>query len=208
MTSISFILIAVASYLIGSISSAILVGRVLSGDDIRTHGSGNAGATNALRTYGKMAAVYVTLGDCLKAVICCVGAMLIAKYTPLGAENTKLAIYAAGVGVALGHNFPLYFNFKGGKGILVSITALFFADWKIALAVFVISVTIMVITKLVSLGSVIGSSLFIVFAFIFRLNDVSYVVFTTLLALLAIWRHRANIVRLIKGNESKITDKK
>ena len=208
MTSISFILIAVASYLIGSISSAILVGRVLSGDDIRTHGSGNAGATNALRTYGKMAAVYVTLGDCLKAVICCVGAMLIAKYTPLGAENTKLAIYAAGVGVALGHNFPLYFNFKGGKGILVSITALFFADWKIALAVFVISVTIMVITKLVSLGSVIGSSLFIVFAFIFRLNDVSYVVFTTLLALLAIWRHRANIVRLIKGNESKITGKK
>ncbi len=208
MTVISLILIAVASYLVGSISSAILVGRIISGDDIRSYGSGNAGATNALRTYGKMAAVYVTLGDCLKSAICCVAAILIAKFTPLGAENTKLAIYSAGIGAVLGHNFPLYFKFRGGKGILVSVTALFFADWKIALAVFVISIVIMIITRLVSLGSVIGSVLFILFAFIFKRNDVAYVVFTTFLGLLAIWRHRANIARLIKGTESKITDKK
>ncbi|MBQ3573737.1 MAG: glycerol-3-phosphate 1-O-acyltransferase PlsY, partial [Clostridia bacterium] len=178
------------------------------GDDIRTHGSGNAGATNALRTYGKMAAVFVTLGDCLKAVIACVLARLIARYTPLGADNTALAIYCAGFGAVLGHNFPLYFKFKGGKGILVSVTALLFAHWQIALAVIVISIAIMAITKYVSLGSVIGSILFIVFAFIFELDNTAYVIFTTVLALLAIYKHRANIVRLIKGTESKLTDKK
>ena len=208
MVILFLLTIAAASYLIGSISSAILVGRIISGDDIRSHGSGNAGATNALRTYGKMAALYVTLGDCLKAVICCVGAILISKFTPLGSENTKLAIYAAGIGVALGHNFPIYFNFKGGKGILVSITALFFADWRIALAVIIISIATMAVTKIVSLGSVLGAVLFIVFAFIFKLNDIAYIVFTLFLALLAIYRHRANIVRLLNGTESKLTDKK
>ena len=208
MVILFLLAIAVASYLIGSISSAIIVGRIISGDDIRSHGSGNAGATNALRTYGKMAAVYVTLGDCLKSAICCVAAILIAKFTPLGEENTKLAIYASGIGVALGHNFPIFFKFKGGKGILVSITALFFADWRIALAVFVISIATMAITKIVSLGSVLGSVLFIVFALIFKLSEPAYVVFTILLAVLAIYRHRANISRLIKGTESKLTDKK
>lgn len=208
MTIIFLIAIAVISYLIGSVSSAILVGRIMSGDDIRSHGSGNAGATNALRTYGKLAAVFVTLGDCLKSVICCVFAILLAKFTPLGTENTKLAVYAAGIGVALGHNFPIFFKFKGGKGILVSITALFFADWRIALAVFIISIAVMIITKLVSLGSVLGSVLFIVFALIFKRDDVGYLIFTIFLALLAIYRHRANISRLIKGTESKITDKK
>ncbi len=208
MTIFLLIICFAVSYLIGSVSSAILVGRIMSGDDIRSHGSGNAGATNALRTYGKLAALFVTLGDCLKAVICCVGAILLAKFSPLGAENTKLAIYAAGIGVTFGHNFPLYFNFKGGKGILVSITSLFFADWKIALAVFIISIAVMIITRLVSLGSVLGSLLFIVFALIFKRDDIAYVVFTVFLALLAIYRHRSNIARLIKGTESKVTDKK
>lgn len=208
MVVLFFIAIVVTAYLIGSVSSAILVGRIISGDDIRSHGSGNAGATNALRTYGKTAALYVTLGDCMKAAISCVLAIIIAHFTPLGVDNTKLAIYAAGTGVALGHNFPLYFKFKGGKGILVSITALFFADWRIALAVTIIAVLSMAITKYVSLGSVLGATLFIIFALIFKLSDTGYVVFTLFLALLAIYRHKANIVRLVKGTESKLTDKK
>lgn len=208
MTIFWLILILIISYLLGSISTAILVGKIISGDDIRTHGSGNAGATNALRTYGKTAAAFVTLGDCLKAVTSCILAILIAHFTPLGADNSKLAIYCAGFGAVLGHNFPLYFKFKGGKGILVSVTALMFANWQIALAVVVISIAIMAITKYVSLGSVIGSILFIVFAFIFELDNTAYVIFTTALALLAIYKHKTNIVRLIKGTESKLTDKK
>ena len=208
MTIFWLILITIIAYLLGSISTAILVGKMISGDDIRSHGSGNAGATNALRTYGKVAAVFVTLGDCLKAVIACILAILIARYTPLGTDNTALAIYCAGFGAVLGHNFPLYFNFKGGKGILVSVTALMFAHWQIALAVVIISITIMAITKYVSLGSVIGSMLFIVFALIFELDNIAYVIFTTTLALLAIYKHKTNIIRLIKGTESRLTDKK
>lgn len=208
MTIFWLISIALISYLLGSISTAILVGKIISGDDIRSHGSGNAGATNALRTYGKLAAAFVTLGDCLKAALSCVLALLIARHTPLGADNTALAIYCAGFGAVLGHNFPLYFKFKGGKGILVSVTALMFAHWQIALAVTIISITIMAITKYVSLGSVIGAILFIVFAFIFEFDNTAYVVFTTALGLLAIYKHKTNIVRLINGTESKLTDKK
>ena len=131
MTILWLIVIAAVSYLIGSISCAIIIVKAMGGDDIRSHGSGNAGATNALRTYGKLAALLVTLGDRLKSAICCIVAILLAKYTPLGAENRDLALYAAGFGSVLGHNFPLYFNFKGGKGILVSVTAYFFANWQI-----------------------------------------------------------------------------
>lgn len=209
MNMLYYILIAIFSYLIGSVSTAILVGKIISGDDIRSHGSGNAGATNALRTYGKAAAAYVTVGDCLKSAISCISAILIARFTPLGAENTDIAVYCAGFGAVMGHNFPLYFKFKGGKGILVSVTALYFANWQIALAVTIISIAIMAITKYVSLGSVIGASLFIIFGFIFKLDDnVPYVVFAILLGSIAIYRHKTNIVRLIKGTENKLTDKK
>lgn len=208
MNILILIVLAVISYLIGSISSAILVGKIISGDDIRSHGSGNAGATNALRTYGKGAAALVTLGDCLKAVVCCLLAIAAAHITPLGTENTKLAIYVAGIGAVLGHNFPLYFGFKGGKGILVSITALMFADWRIALIVMIISISVMVITRYVSLGSVLGAVLFIAAALIFKRGDIQYMVFAIVLALIAIYKHRTNISRLIHGTESKVGSKK
>ena len=208
MNALILILVFIGSYLIGSINSAILVGRVVSGDDIRNHGSGNAGATNVLRTYGKACAAFVVLCDCLKSAVSCLLAMLVAKITPLGIDNVKLAIYAAGLGAAVGHNYPVFFNFRGGKGILVSITAYYFADWKIALLVTVIGILLIIITKYVSLGSCVGAALFIVFAFIFKLDDLPYIIFAILISSLAIYRHRENIKRLFKGTESKITDKK
>ncbi len=208
MNALILILVFIGSYLIGSINSAIVVGRIASGDDIRNHGSGNAGATNVLRTYGKLCAVFVVLGDCLKSVVSCLLAMLVANITPLGADNVKLAIYAAAIGSAVGHNYPVFFNFRGGKGILVSITAYYFADWKIALAVTIIGILLIIITKYVSLGSVVGAALFIIFAFIFKLDDLPYIIFAIILSGLAIYRHKENIKRLIKGEESKITDKK
>lgn len=198
----------VIAYLIGSVSTAILVGKAVSGDDIRDHGSGNAGATNALRTYGKAAAAAVTLGDCLKAAAACCAAILLAHFTSLGRENQDLAIYAAGIGAALGHNFPVYFNFKGGKGVLVSITALMFADWKIALAALVIAIAIMAVTRYVSLGSVLGAVAVIILALIFKTDDTAYICFAVIMAALTIIRHRTNIVRLFKGTESKLGSKK
>ncbi|MBQ7108893.1 MAG: glycerol-3-phosphate 1-O-acyltransferase PlsY [Clostridia bacterium] len=203
-----FAVILLGSYLIGSVSSAIIVGKAIGGDDIRSHGSGNAGATNALRTYGKAAAALVTVGDCLKSAICCTLAIVIARTTSIGIENQLYAVYAAGFGVVLGHNFPVFFKFKGGKGILVSVTAYMFADWRIALGITIFSLIIIAVTKYVSLGSIVGAALFIICGFIFKGETPSYIVYAIIISSLAIYRHRANIKRLIKGTESKITDKK
>ncbi len=205
---LAVLIIFVVSYLTGSINSAIIVGRIMGGDDIRSHGSGNAGATNALRTYGKKAALYVTLGDCLKSAISCIIALVAASILERTSDGRAILLYAAGFGAVLGHNFPVFFGFKGGKGILVSVTALAFADWQIALMVFVISIAVMAITRYVSLGSVLGAVLFMTFAVTLRTDNVAYIVYTFVLGILAIYRHRQNIVRLIKGTESKLGKKK
>ncbi len=196
------------AYLIGSISTAIIVGRFMAGDDIRSHGSGNAGATNALRTYGKKAAVFVVLGDCLKAVVAILVGMIEAKVIGANAQTIQLAVYIAGVGAVLGHNFPLYFKFRGGKGILVSTVAILFADWKIGLAVIVFSILIMAITRYVSLGSVLGSVALVILGFIFHFGDTPYLIFAVILAVSAIFMHRGNIKRLINGTENKLGSKK
>lgn len=207
MTTFILILILIVSYLIGSINSAILFGK-LKGDDIRSHGSGNAGATNALRTYGASAGIAVFAGDCMKSAISCLLAILLAHFTPLGVENVHYAVYSAGLGAVLGHNFPLYFGFKGGKGISVSITALIFANWQIGLAVLILSVALIAITRYVSLGSVTGAVLFIVLPLIFKHDDLPYLIYCLILACLAIYKHRGNIKRLLQGTESKLGSKK
>lgn len=201
------LIILIVSYLIGSINSAIIVGKLKGGDDIRHHGSGNAGATNTLRTYGKAAAVFVTLGDCIKSAISCIIAIITANFLNFTNDQSLILLYTAGFGAVLGHNFPLFFGFKGGKGILVSITALMFADWKIALPVFIICIAVMAITKYVSLGSVLGAVLFVVFGLIFRWDTPPYIVYTIIMASLAIYKHRTNIKRLLNGTESKLGQK-
>ncbi len=194
-------IIFILSYLIGSINTSIIVGKCLAGTDIRQHGSGNAGATNTLRTLGKKAGILVVLGDCLKAVIAVVIAMLILPVQPL-------AVYCAGIGAVLGHNFPLYFKFKGGKGILVSMVAMLFADWQIALIVIALSVLIIALTRYVSLGSMLGSLAFILLSVTLRFGDWSLIVFSIFMGGLAIFMHRANIKRLLNGTESKLGQKK
>lgn len=196
------------AYLIGSISTAILVGRFMAGDDIRSHGSGNAGATNALRTYGKKAAVFVVLGDCLKAVIAILIGMVEAQVIGADPATTRLAVYVAGIGAVLGHNFPLYFKFKGGKGILVSTVAILFADWKVGLLVVIFSILVMAVTRYVSLGSVLGAVAFVILGLIFHFGDVPYLIFAVILAASAIFMHRENIKRLLNGTENKLGSKK
>ena len=195
----------IQAYLIGSISTAILTGRVVAGDDIRSHGSGNAGATNALRTYGKKAAAFVTLGDCLKAIIAILIGMFIAKLG--GAENNRLFIYLASLGAVLGHNFPLYFRFRGGKGVLVSVVGIFFTDWRIGLIVFAVSIAVMAISRYVSLGSVLGAVMFAVLVPIFHNGDTAFIVYAVLIAVLAVYKHRTNIMRLVRGEENKLGKK-
>lgn len=190
-----------AAYLIGSINTSIIVSKIMTGDDIRNHGSGNAGATNTLRTVGKLGALFVVIGDALKAVISIVLARLITK-------NDADAVYIAGMGVVLGHNFPVFFGFKGGKGVLVSLVAMLFADWRIGLVTAAIAIAIMVISRYVSLGSILGAVIFIVMSLIFHAGDSKFVVFSIMLSGLVIYMHRTNIVRLVRGTENKTSFKK
>lgn len=208
MNYICLISIFIVAYLIGSVSSAIIVGRVMTGEDIRKKGSGNAGATNTLRTLGKKAAAIVTVCDCLKAVVAILIAKLIAYLAGMDGYLSDVAVYTAGIGAALGHNFPVYFGFKGGKGILVSMVAMLFADWRIGLAVMVVAILIMAVTRYVSLGSVLGAVLLVVLALIFRMGDTPYIVFCVICAALAVFMHRSNIKRLLSGTENKLGSKK
>lgn len=193
--------ILIISYLIGSVNTSIIAGKIMAGIDVREHGSGNAGATNALRTLGKKGGLVVVLGDCFKAIIACILGLLLASGNIEG-------IYIAGIGTALGHNFPIYFKFKGGKGVLVSLVAIIFSDWKIGLCVFIVSMLIIIFTRYVSLGSICGAILFVILAFIFKRSDVFYISFAVILAVLSVIMHRGNIVRLIKGTENRLGQKK
>jgi glycerol-3-phosphate acyltransferase PlsY len=208
MEWIWILLAAALAYLIGSISTAILVGKVLSGDDIRSHGSGNAGATNALRTYGKKAALFVLLGDVLKAVIAVGIARLIWNIADMSDAVWRTMLYASTVAAVLGHNFPIYFNFRGGKGVLVSVVAVFFADWRIGLWVLVIALSIMAISKFVSLGSVLGAVSDVILVALLHWGDWLFLAHAVVLATLLIYMHRTNIKRLLNGTENKLGKKK
>ena len=199
---------AVCGYLLGSISTAILVGKILTGEDIRRQGSGNAGATNALRTYGKKAALFVLLGDALKAVLAVAAAF--GLYRLAGAEDAlwRPMLYAATLGAVLGHNFPLYFKFRGGKGVLVSGVSVFFVDWRIGLCVLAIALLTMVIWRFVSLGSIVGAVAYVCFAACLHWGDWLLLLHALVLAGLLIYMHRGNIKRLLSGTENKLGQRK
>jgi glycerol-3-phosphate acyltransferase PlsY len=200
-------LAAFFGYLLGSLNTSLLVGKIYE-TDIRKHGSGNAGMTNTLRTLGKTAAVLVTLGDALKAVAAClIGDALIGEF--LGYPDMGLMI--GGVFAILGHIWPVFFKFKGGKGILTSIATILMMNWQIGVILLIVFIIIVAITRYISLGSIIGSILFPTLSFVFmdyfETNNV-FVFFAASIAVLAILKHKANISRLLKGNENKLGQKK
>ena len=195
------LVVLLIAYLLGSINTSIIVSKIMINDDIRNHGSGNAGATNTLRTVGKLGALFVVIGDILKTVI----AILIAKFI---LDFNPSSVYIAGLGTVLGHNFPLYFKFKGGKGIVVSTVAMIFAAPIIGLVVAILAILIMWISRYVSLGSISGAVILVIMGFIFKSSDPDFIVFSLMLAILAIYMHRDNIKRLISGTENKFSFKK
>lgn len=189
---------AVIGYLLGSINTSLVVGGIR-GKDIRKHGSGNAGTTNALRVLGKGAAIMVLAGDALKGVAACLIGGLI--------TNDLTGVMAAGTGAILGHNWPLYFGFKGGKGVLTSAAVILMMDWKAGLISLGIFAAIVAFTRYVSLGSMVGAALFPVVALLLGRGPL-FVTFATAIAALIIARHRPNIERLRKGTESKLGQKR
>lgn len=207
MALVYTIAVAVIAYLIGSINSSILISKAVTGKDIRTSGSGNAGATNMLRTMGKKYAVITLVIDILKGVV----ALLLAKLAiNLGAYTS--ATYIAGVAVVLGHNFPVFFGFKGGKGVATSLGVVLLLDWKIGLITLVVALAVMAISKYVSLGSITAAVVFMVLQIVAMAVtdafDVSRLICVLMLGGLLIIRHRANIARLANGTENKLGSKK
>ncbi|MGE5474110.1 MAG: glycerol-3-phosphate 1-O-acyltransferase PlsY [Ignavibacteriales bacterium] len=193
-------IVILAGYLIGSINSAIIVGKLLKNVDIRTMGSGNAGATNVLRTLGKGPAALVLIGDILKGVI----AVLLGR---LIFGNDTGAILG-GFFAVVGHNWPIYFNFKGGKGILTSLAVIMMLTPMIGLVVSLFAILIIALTRYVSLGSVLGAILYPIIIIVMEWNNPTLIVFAIALSLLAVFRHRGNIKRLKDGTERKIGEKK
>lgn len=198
---------AVAAYLVGSVNSSIIISRIVSGKDIRESGSGNAGATNVLRTMGKKYAAITLVIDILKGV----AGVLIGKLAMLlGAPDW--CPYVTGVCAVLGHNFPVFFGFKGGKGVATSLGVVMMLGWHIGLVVLAAAILVMAVTKYVSLGSIIAAVLFMVLAIINMAVHGGFgiikLICILMLGFILIGRHHANITRLMNGTENKLTSSK
>lgn len=205
-------LVALVSYLIGSVSFAVIVSRVGAQDDVRRHGSGNAGMTNILRNYGKKMAALTAIGDFGKGVVAVALGRLL--FPLLAGEAAALvdAGYVAGFFVILGHLFPLYFGFRGGKGVLTGLGVLLMLDPVVFAILLVLLLPVVFLVRIVSLASVLGYALFPVFTvvvnwlrgdpFLFKLC------FAVCIAAIGIFMHRSNIRRLLNGTEYRFGQKK
>ena len=197
----------IAGYLLGSLNTSVIVGRIY-GKDIREYGSGSAGLTNALRVLGKPAAAFVLAGDILKGVVACMAGLLIGVYFFSGDAGDCVSLYVAGVGAVIGHNWPIYFKFKGGRGALTALAVLITADWKMAIVCIIIFVTVIAITRYVSLGSLCASVAGMAISFTpFFGNTIFFNLFCVITASMIIVRHTANIKRLLSGTENKLSFK-
>lgn len=203
----AYIIMAIIAYAIGSINFAVIFSRKIAGFDVREKGSKNAGTTNMLRTVGKKAALITLLCDIAKGIVAILIAMLIAKiWEGLDANLLK---YIAGFMAILGHTFPIFFEFRGGKGVATSIGVLLLLDWKIGLACVIFGVIIIAITKMVSVGSLLAAILFPILTVLMQENlSIWSILISFLIAILVIFNHRANIERIKNGTENKLSFKK
>jgi len=199
---------AVIAYFCGCFNGAVIVSKYILHDDVRNHGSGNAGLTNFHRTFGGKLTLVVILCDVVKAIVAIlVGGWLFSMTDHAMAQWLVLAKYWAGLFCLLGHVFPCMFGFKGGKGILSGGTIAIMIDWRIALVVWGGFIILVALTRYVSLGSVWAGASF-PFATWFVFNNPVLTVFGFLLGGLVVYMHRANIKRLLTGTENKLSFKK
>lgn len=202
------------AYLLGSINSAILISKVIYRDDIRKHGSGNGGMTNMLRTFGGKAAILTLVGDLLKTAIAVFIAGLVYGFWYTAGIATSEMCYMAGLFAVLGHIFPLYYRFKGGKGVLVTSTMALILTPVPFLILLAIFAAIVYMSRYVSLGSVSVAVLYPVllhgaFAVVFEAPMPGLMALSTIvLACLIVWCHRENLKRISEGTESKLSFKK
>jgi glycerol-3-phosphate acyltransferase PlsY len=193
----SFLAILFA-YLLGSLSFGYLLGKKLRGVDVRRLGSGSSGATNILRTLGTGPAIVVLLLD--------VGKGIAAVYLAKLLDGSPMIIMLAGIAVVAGHNWPIMFGFRGGRGVATSMGVLLGLAPGVILVAFLSGSLVIALTRYVSLGSIVGSILIPVLMVLFRFPP-EYILFGTALCAFAVWRHKANIRRLLNGTESKLGER-
>ena len=206
---ITYIIVSIIAYLLGSISFSVIFSKKFAGFDVREKGSGNAGSTNVLRTVGKKAAALTLLCDLLKGVLAILVAFVAGKIVK--DIDKSLLIQLAGIFVVLGHTFPVFFKFKGGKGVATSLGVLLMLNWQIGLICLVFALVLMALTRFVSLGSIGAAILFPVLTVFITTNylvEGSYIIFGIILAVLVVFNHRANVKRLLEGKENKLSFKK
>ena len=196
---LAIIISAIVAYLLGSINTSIIVSKLFAKSDIRSHGSGNAGATNTLRVLGKKAAALVVIGDGLKGVL----AILFARYVAHALSEGSAPEYIAALFVVLGHVFPVFFGFRGGKGIMTSIAVVFTLSPSIGAILVAIFVVLVLLFNYISLASVISALCFPILVLIMESGDILYMVCALIIAIIAVVKHHTNIARLIKGTENK-----
>lgn len=209
-----YIIVAVIAYLIGSVNFSVLISKKMAGFDVREKGSGNAGTTNMLRSVGKKAAAITLICDILKGVISIAIAIIVGNIVKN--IDKELLLQIAGIAVVLGHTFPIFFGFKGGKGVATSLGVLLMSNWQIGLICLVFAIVLMALTRMVSLGSCAAAVLFPVLTLFINQhytvltdgkNGRVYFVYSVILAIIVLYNHRSNIKRILNGTENKLSFK-
>ena len=208
---LGYIIVSIVAYLIGSISFSVIISKKMAGFDVREKGSGNAGATNMLRAVGKKAAALTLLGDALKGVVAILFAIIVGAIAK--DLDKALLVQLAGILVVIGHTFPIFFGFKGGKGVATSLGVLLMTNWQIGLICLVFALVLMALTRMVSMGSVGAAILFPILVLFIHTNYTisegsSYLIYSIILAVIVAFNHRANIQRILNGTENKLSFKK
>ena len=207
-----YIIMAIIAYLIGSINFSIIISKKVAGFDVREKGSGNAGTTNMLRSVGKGAAAITLICDILKGVVSILIALLAGNI--IKDLDKELLIQIAGIAVVIGHTFPIFFGFKGGKGVATSLGVLLMSNWQIGLICLVFALVIIALTRMVSLGSCSAAILFPVLTLFINehymvLSDGKsgnvYFIYSVILAIVVLYNHRSNIKRMMNGTENRIS---
>ena len=212
---IEYIIMAMIAYCIGSVNFSVIISKKIAGFDVREKGSGNAGTTNMLRSVGKKAAAITLLCDIAKGIVAIAISMIIGNI--MEETNRELLLQIAGIAVVIGHTFPIFFGFKGGKGVATSIGILLMSNWKIGLICLVFALVLMILTRMVSVGSCAAAILFPILTLFINdsytiltegKNGNTYFIYSVLLAVIVLYNHRSNIKRLLNGTENKLSFKK
>lgn len=208
----TYIIVAIIAYLIGSVNFSVILSKKMAGFDVREKGSGNAGTTNMLRTVGKKAALITLICDILKGVVA-IGIALIAGNIVKDLDNALL-VQLAGIFVIVGHAFPVFFKFKGGKGIATALGVLLMTNWQIGLICLVFALLLIALTRMVSVGSIAAAILFPVLVlfigqnYIVPSSNLSYFIYSVMIAIFVILKHKENIKRIFNGTENRLSFKK